>query len=195
MWEPSVMTDSTPPASSQPTGELFVERLWPSWWLWIVALMFAGLSYMVLAPVGVAWGIGAAVGMYLLCTIILIATTPKIVVTETTLQVGRAGIEREHLGPVTGYRGDDATYQRGPGLHGLAFLCLRGWISPVVRIQITDRRDRTPYWLTSTRRPEELVAALNGAMFADVIADVDAEPDENDIEGRIRRELNEHHEY
>lgn len=186
------MTDSTHPAPSQPAGALFVERLTPSWWLWIVALMFAGLSYMVLAPLGVAWGIGAAVGMYLLCTIILVATTPKIVVTDSTLQVGRAGIERVHLGPVTGYRDDDATYQRGPGLHGLAYLCLRGWISPVVRIQITDQRDRTPYWLTSTRRPEELVAALNGSMFTDLLAEEEAEPAEDDIEARIRRELNDH---
>ncbi|MGO1182125.1 MAG: DUF3093 domain-containing protein [Micrococcaceae bacterium] len=186
------MTDSTNPAPSQPAGALYVERLTPSWWLWIVALMFSGLSYMVLAPLGVAWGIGAAVGMYLLCTIILLATTPKIVVTESTLQVGRAGIEREHLGPVTGYRDDDATYQRGPGLHGLAFMCLRGWISPVVRIQITDRRDRTPYWLTSTRRPEELVAALNGSMFSELIAEEAAEPADDDIEGRIRHELNDH---
>jgi hypothetical protein len=43
----------------------------------------------------------------------------------------------------------------------LAFLCIRGWIDPVVRIEITDPADRTPYWLTSTRRPEELLAALS----------------------------------
>jgi hypothetical protein len=32
----------------------------------------------------------------------------------------------------------------------------------VVRIEITDPSDSTPYWLTSTRRPDELVAALTG---------------------------------
>ncbi|MWD30886.1 DUF3093 family protein, partial [Aquicoccus sp. SCR17] len=34
----------------------------------------------------------------------------------------------------------------------MAFVNVRGWIAPVVRIQLTDERDRTPYWLTSTRR-------------------------------------------
>ncbi|HEY4616030.1 MAG TPA: DUF3093 family protein, partial [Citricoccus sp.] len=28
----------------------------------------------------------------------------------------------------------------------------------------TDARDRTPYWLTSTRHPERLVAVLGGGM-------------------------------
>ena len=49
-------------------------------------------------------------------------------------------------------------------LHGLAYTVIRGWIAPVVRIQLTDERDRTPYWLTSSRRPEQLVDALGGTM-------------------------------
>lgn len=109
-------------------------------------------------------GIAAAVAFFAVEVLILVATTPRIVVRERTLQVGRASIERHHVGQVTGYRGEDARAQRGPLLHGLAFVNVRGWIAPVVRIQLTDERDRTPYWLTSTRRPEELVAALGGTM-------------------------------
>ena len=32
-------------------------------------------------------------------------------------------------------------------------------------MEVTDERDTTPYWLTSTRRPEELAAALSGVMY------------------------------
>lgn len=188
------MTDSTRPSHQQPEPReqvLYEEKLYPSFWLWLIALLFAGLSYMVLAPIGILAGVIAAVGMFVLCAIVLTATTPRIVVTDSMLQVGRAGIERKHLGPVTGYRGEDAVYQRGPGLHGLAFLCLRGWIAPVVRIQVTDERDRTPYWLTSTRRPEQLVTALGGQMFVDLVDEVAQEDDEDDVEARVRRELDE----
>jgi hypothetical protein len=75
--------------------------------------------------------------------------------------VGRATIERRFIGAATAFRGAEATAERGPGLNGLAFLCIRGWIDPVVRIEITDPADRTPYWLASTRRPDELLAALS----------------------------------
>jgi hypothetical protein len=31
----------------------------------------------------------------------------------------------------------------------------------VVTIEITDETDLTPYWIASTRRPQQLAAALN----------------------------------
>jgi Protein of unknown function (DUF3093) len=74
--------------------------------------------------------------------------------------VGRAVIERRYVGATAQFRGKEATAERGTRLNGLAYLCIRGWVDPVVRIEITDPSDPTPYWLTSTRRPEQLIAAL-----------------------------------
>lgn len=152
---------------------LFEERLTPSAGVWVVALMLASLTILVFAPIDLWVGVAAAVVFFGLEALLLLATTPRIVVRERTLQVGRASIERRHVGEVTGHRGEDARRQRGPLLHGLAFVVVRGWISPVVRIQLTDERDRTPYWLTSTRRPEELVAALGGTMVQEDPSDED----------------------
>jgi hypothetical protein len=61
---------------------------------------------------------------------------------------------------VTPFRAKEATAERGTRLNGLAYLCIRGWVDPVVRIEITDPSDPTPYWLTSTRRPEQLAKVL-----------------------------------
>ena len=171
------MREETPTAENRPDhpGEgprspvgaaavLFEERLSPSPGVWIVAAMLAGLTVLVFAPIDVWLGVAAAAGFFLVEAIVLTATTPRIVVTDSSLHVGRAQIERRHVGEVTGHRGEQARAQRGPLLHGLAYVTVRGWISPVVRVQITDAGDRTPYWLTSTRRPEELVAALGGRM-------------------------------
>ncbi|QWC84865.1 DUF3093 domain-containing protein [Nocardioidaceae bacterium] len=44
-----------------------------------------------------------------------------------------------------------------------AFLVLRGWLKQAVRVHLADPRDPTPYWLVSTRHPEQLVAALREA--------------------------------
>jgi hypothetical protein len=92
---------------------------------------------------------------------LLILSTPSITVTPATLRVGRATIERRFVGEATAFRGAEATAERGTRLNGLAFMCIRGWIDPVVRIEITDPSDRTPYWLASTRHPDELVTALS----------------------------------
>lgn len=125
----------------------------------VVGLSAAGI--LMFAPISITAGIIAALVLLAIMTTMLLLSTPAIVVDRDTIQVGRASIQREFVGTVTAFRKEEATAERGIRLNGLAFMCLRGWIDPVVRIEITDPADRTPYWLTSTRRPEELLAALS----------------------------------
>ncbi|KNC20537.1 membrane protein [Arthrobacter sp. RIT-PI-e] len=139
---------------------LYEEKLRPSFWIWVIAAGVSSAVIVMFAPISLEVGYGAAVVFAGIVATLLVLSTPRIVLTPSTLTVGRATIGREYLGGVESFRGEDATYQRGPGLHGLAYLCIRGWISPVVRIEVTDPEDRTPYWLVSSRRPEALVEAL-----------------------------------
>ncbi|MBW4094086.1 MAG: DUF3093 domain-containing protein [Acidobacteria bacterium] len=138
----------------------FSEKLWPSPWIWLVVVGLSAAGILILAPISMLAGYIAAVVLFVIQAVLLLTSTPRIEVTDTSLQVGRAHIDRAFVGEVTAYRGEEATAERGTRLNGLAFLCLRGWISPVAKIVITDPADRTPYWLTSTRRPEQLAAAL-----------------------------------
>ncbi|MBG6218091.1 membrane protein implicated in regulation of membrane protease activity [Arthrobacter sp. CAN_A6] len=139
---------------------LYEEKLWPSPWIWLIAAGVSSAAIVTFAPIDISIGYVAAVVLAGIITTLLILSTPRIAVTRSTLTVGRATIERRYLGSVELYRGEDATRERGTSLHGLAYLCIRGWISPVVKIEVVDPEDRTPYWLTSTRKPEKLVAAL-----------------------------------
>ena len=41
-----------------------------------------------------------------------------------------------------------------------AYLLLRPYLKRAVKVEITDRADPAPYWLISTRHPEELAQAL-----------------------------------
>lgn len=149
---------STPPTGSAVT---YREKLWPNAWIWIIAAGVSGAGILVFAPISAAAGYTAAVVLFAIIAALLVLSTPSIVVTEETLTVGRASIERRFVGAVQSFRKEEATAERGTRLNGLAYLCIRGWIDPVVRIDITDPSDPTPYWLTSTRRPDGLTAALS----------------------------------
>lgn len=96
----------------------------------------------------------------IVASILVISSIAKIEVTPERVSVGRASIEREFIGEFSSHRRDDAFFERGRGLNGTAFMCFRGWIDPVVKMEVTDERDATPYWLVSTRHPEKFVAAL-----------------------------------
>lgn len=154
------MADEAPTTQSE--SVIYQERLWPAPWVWIVVLGVSVAAIFVFAPINLTAGYIAAVVLAIILTVLLVLSTPRITVTDSTLQVGRATIERHFVGSVEAFEGDAATQQRGPQLNATAYLCIRGWISPVVRIEITDEADRTPYWLTSTRHPKKLVAALAG---------------------------------
>ena len=157
---------------------VYQETLRPTWSMWLMVVIAAALGWLTLAPLSAGWGIASGVVVAAIAVLGLLSSQSDVTVTTTHVQVGRATIERQHVGEVTGYLGDDAFQQRGQKLHGLAFLHLRSWIKPVVRIQIEDRQDRTPYWLTSSARPEELVEALGGSMH---VPEDDAARDDEDI--------------
>lgn len=139
---------------------LYTEKLWPNFWIWLVSAGLSSAGILMLAPISLAAGITAAVVLFAIISVLLVLSTPTITVTASTLRVGRATIERSFIGTATAFRRAEATAERGTRLNGLAFLCIRGWVDPVVRIEITDPTDRTPYWLASSRHPEQLVAAL-----------------------------------
>jgi len=155
------MSNTSPAASSV----LYSEKLWPSASTWIWPIIIALTAGIAVAPVNTVLGWGVGIAMLIALVVIFLVRVPTIEVTETMVTVGRASIERQFIGEVVGYRGDEAFKQRGQKLHGLAYMLLRGWLDGVVKMEVTDERDTTPYWLTSTRRPEELAAALSGVMY------------------------------
>lgn len=138
------------------------ERLWPAWWVFLSTALVIPASLLVFLPISQAAGIATAIVLYGAIVITLLATAPVIEVTDGMLRVGRARIERSFLGSVSAHTGSEAVAERGTRLDARAWLVLRGWIPGVVRVEIADDADRTPYWLVSTRRPEELAAALKG---------------------------------
>jgi len=140
---------------------LYRERLWPGWWVFLATALVIPASLLVFLPISQLAGIVSAVVLYAAIIVVLLATSPVIEVTDGMLRVGRARIERSFVGAVTAHEKTDAVAERGTRLDARAYLVLRGWISGVVRIQISDEADPTPYWLVSTKRPHELAAVLN----------------------------------
>ncbi|WP_308796696.1 DUF3093 domain-containing protein [Agromyces silvae] len=139
------------------------ERLWPTPWIFIVSLLLIPSSILVLAPVSLPAGIVTGIVLYLAVVGALSLTAPVIEVAEGRLRAGRAEIGIEHLGEAVPAVDAAARVELGTGLDARAFLVIRGWIRPVVRIPIVDPADPTPYWLVSSRRPNELAAAINGS--------------------------------
>jgi Protein of unknown function (DUF3093) len=90
-----------------------------------------------------------------------VRTTPLVEVAGGTLRAGAAHIPLALVGAVEVLDAEQMRQALGPALDARAFLCLRGWIATGVRFTLTDPADPTPYWLVSSRRPDQLAEAVS----------------------------------
>jgi hypothetical protein len=139
------------------------EKLWASPAPYFVTALVVPASILVFAPISMLAGIIIAAVLYSACVLTLVLTAPVIAVREGTLTAGRASIATVLVGDVEAFEGAEATLERGRRLDARAWLLIRGWIGPIVRIPIVDATDPAPYWLVSTRHPQKLAAAINGS--------------------------------
>ncbi|HEV7811741.1 MAG TPA: DUF3093 domain-containing protein [Leifsonia sp.] len=146
--------------------DLYRERLWAAPWLFISTALVIPASILVFAPISMVAGIVVAIVLYLGIAGMLIASSATIRVTKTELIAGRASIPLEFTGEAQGFDGDDATLERGRHLDARAWLLIRGWVKPVVKVPVLDASDPAPYWLVSTRNPDRLVRVLNEARLS-----------------------------
>lgn len=143
--------------------DLYRERLWATPWLFVATLLVVPAVMLVFAPIDLIVGIVLAIAFYAAIVVALLLSAPSIRVTADELIAGRARIPLAFVGAPEAFRGDEATLERGRRLDARAWLLIRGWITPVVKVPVLDVDDPAPYWLVSTRNPDQLVRVLDEA--------------------------------
>jgi Protein of unknown function (DUF3093) len=151
---PTVTTDSVP--------QRFDERLSVPWWWWFPAL---GVAALLAAEVHMGYpGVRAWAPYLLLAPLVAAALVglgrSRVRVDGGELWVGRAHVPLRFVGEVEVISRDGKRQALGPGLDPAAYLLHRAWVGPMLRVRLTDPDDPTPYWIFSTRRPEQLRALL-----------------------------------
>lgn len=143
---------------------VYRERLWPSAWTFLAALLIVPAAIFVFAPINVAVGVILAIAVYLGICALLVWAALVLEVTPSEIRVGSARISPVFIGGTHPYATREAARAAaGPGLDARAWLCLRGWVPTSVRIDLDDPRDPCPYWLVSTREPAAFAAAIESA--------------------------------
>lgn len=150
----------TPPATSGGSG--FDERLSVPWFWYLLA---AGVAVLLGAEIHMGYpGIRSWIGYATLIPLFVAAVfwlgRTRVRVADGQLCVGPATVPLSQIGRVEAVAKSDKQEALGPQLDPSAYLLHRGWIGSLVRVEITDPDDATPYWIFSVRHPEQLVAAL-----------------------------------
>ena len=147
-------------------GASYDERLVVPWWWWPVGLAIAVLGAAEIH--GGASGPLRSVLPYvvlpgLTALVLAVASRSRVRLADGVLHVRGARVPVTSLGSITPLDATGVRRWLGPLAHRWAFVALRPWLQSAVRLELADPADDTPYWLIGTRRPAELVAALEQA--------------------------------
>jgi hypothetical protein len=139
---------------------LHSERVLPSFASFLPATLLIPAAWLTLSPFDptLGWLIGAILAIAV--WVMQIAASPKIVLTKKSLTVGNARIERKYLGKVKAINKSEAFRELGPELNARAYVKVQSSVRTLVRVEIEDAKDPTPYWIFSSRAAEGLVELL-----------------------------------
>jgi Protein of unknown function (DUF3093) len=144
------------------TSVEYDERLSVPFRWWVQGTMLVAslwLAMIVAVPATAAWTI-AAIAMVGLALGLLAYGAARVTVEGGALRAGRARIAGFHLGTSSALDAEATRRISGVEADARAYLLLRPYLKRAVQVAITDPADPAPYWLISTRHPDELARAL-----------------------------------
>jgi hypothetical protein len=133
-----------------------------SWWpimIFIVVLgtleVGSGFNYVVLVPVTIFM-----VGFFIVP--LALSGRERVRLTDGMLHAGKTDLAVSQITAITPMDRAETKLRLGPQADPAAHLVVRGWIGSAVMLRLSNP-DPIPYWVVSTRHPEELATAIKQA--------------------------------
>ena len=140
---------------------IFTEVLRPP--IWVLAFIYFMFLSLVIA-IWAALDTNATMIAFAIATLaipfIARSLTSRIRVDQNELRIDKAHIALKYLGKVTVLDSDAMRLLRTRDADPAAFLAIKFWAATGIKIEVTDPRDATPYWLITSKRGEKLAALL-----------------------------------
>jgi hypothetical protein len=132
----------------------------PLWLIAFVYFLILSLVISIWAALGNTPALVSLIALSIWVIVVYFKTALTIEVDDKELRVGGARIEHAYIGDVTALTTSEMKLIRTRDANPSAYLAIRFWSSNGVKLQISDSRDATPYWLITTNTSADLVKAL-----------------------------------
>ena len=136
-----------------------------AWWAAVFVIMAfglfelgAGFTYVIYVPAGLF-----LIGFFVVP--LALSARVRIRVQDGVLHAGKEELRLTTVTSVQALDREATRLQLGPQADPACHSEVRGWIGPSVMMRLSNP-DPVPYWLVSTRRPEELTAAIKSERIA-----------------------------
>jgi len=136
------------------------EKLWPSPGVWFAFTAFGAAFGLIPGPINTTFAIGTGIVSAVVVLGLVLVLTPRLELAKGVFSAGRARVPVSLVDRVEPLDAVQMKAALGRELDARAFRCTRAWVRTGVRVTLNDPQDPTPYWLISTRRPQDGVRAL-----------------------------------
>lgn len=137
------------------------ERVLPGLLFYAATLVFPGALFLISLPFGEELAYLVVLGSILSIFGLSWLSSPVIFIDQKTLHLGKAVIPRELLSKATVISSNESFAAKGRNLDMKAFVRFQPAVKGLVKVELSDPNDPTPYWLFSTRNPEIIVERIN----------------------------------
>ena len=141
--------------------DVYKERVLPTVYFYIASITLPLSLFLVALPFSEVVSISLALASIPLVLVLSWLGSPLIALNQQTLSIGQASIETKYLGKAEVVSPQEAFLERGVKLDSRAFTKFQIGVKQLVKIEIQDKQDPTPYWLIATRNPEVLAGLIN----------------------------------
>ena len=138
----------------------YSEWVLPNWTSFLPTLAIFPTFWLTFLPINVGTGFWSGITVTALVIFLMFAKSARIDVAGDVLKVANAQIERKFVTSVEVIGAEQAFFERGSNLDTRAWIHFQGSVKTMVKVWINDPQDPTPYWLFSTRNPDELKRVL-----------------------------------
>ena len=144
-------------------GIRYRERVLPSAASMIPLLLIFPTMYLMLLLISTQAGVLLGLSVTVAALVSIWFAAPVIEISDLTFSVGDAELPIDVISKVTVIEPKDGFAERGPKLNPAAFTRFQVSVKQMVKLEISDEADPTPYWLIATRKPEDIARILAAA--------------------------------
>ena len=146
--------------SKNASGFAYRERLLPGISFYIASLVIPVASYLICLAFSAEIAFYASVITEVLLIALSVLASPSITITEGFLKVRKATLPLELLGEIEVISKADVFLERGRNLDPRAYVAFQIGVKTLIKVEIRDAADPTPYWLFATRNPQAVKKLL-----------------------------------
>ena len=141
----------------------YSERVLPGLSFFFATLFVPTALYLIVLAFDDFWALLTFVLTEVVIVCLGLFASPTLKLTNESLSIGKVQIPTKYIKNVTAIEANAQQSEKGPKLHPAAYIRIQVGVKGLLKIELDDPSDPTPYWLISSGNPE-----LVAKKFADL---------------------------